>query len=536
MNSNLLPTAKILSAVSLFFWIAAALLFPITVSAGVDSHYAVYVPPHKITQRTLDGIVHYATLTPVNAVVLHVKTPRGRLLWPSKNSTAVEMGVAAGHSGLARHVARLKQDKIHTIAKLDVFADHQLAASRPELSVIDARSGAPWTDANGLHWSNPSDSRVWAYNIALAKELAGIGFDEIQFDYVRFPSDGDLSAIAYPNTTAGFSKSDCIQSFLENASRELKPLGVSLSADIFGLTAWKTNDFGIGQVLEKMAPHLDVICPMFYPSHFPAGFLGKKTPGEFPEIIMEASMRSMQRRTDKPIRPWIQGFWYRPDQIVAQIEGIEKVSPSSWSVWSPSGNYGLSYRAMAARSGTRLTPPKYYASLDELKNEAGRSVRGNGAVVNYTNFKSGYSILSLEASRKGQRSRYTSPAAVVGTLEEGIMDHILQSRGIAFKINANPHTKCKLISDLLCSDLGKNARRMRPQPIYIDWSQDCTFSTRNIPRSRLDLFASGGREETQQDSAEIESSEAINVASISESIFGVVVEPVVIQPALVYSR
>lgn len=449
---------------------------------------------------------------------------------------AVEMGVAAGHSGLARHVARLKQDNIHTIAKLDVFADHQLAASRPELSVIDAKSGAPWADANGLHWSNPSDSRVWAYNIALAKELAGIGFDEIQFDYVRFPSDGDLSVIAYPNTIAGFSKSDCIQSFLENASRQLKPLGVSLSADIFGLTAWKTNGFGIGQVLEKMAPHLDVICPMFYPSHFPAGFLGKKSPGEFPEVIMEASMRSMQHRTDKPIRPWIQGFWYRPDQIVAQIEGIEKVSPSSWSVWSPSGNYGRSYRAMAARSGTPLTRPKYYATLSELKNEADRSIRGNNAVVNYTNFKAGYSILSLEASQEGQRSRYASPAAVVGTLEEGVMDHILQSRGISFRADANPHTKRKLISDLLCSDLGKSARRMRPQPIYIDWSQDCTFSTRNIPQSRLDLFARDEREETQQDSAEIESSETINVASISESIFGVVMEPVVIQPTMVYSR
>ncbi|WP_319525445.1 putative glycoside hydrolase [uncultured Desulfosarcina sp.] len=504
--------------------------------AEVDSNYAVYVPPHKITQRTLDGMVHYASQTPINAVVLHVKTPRGRLLWPSKNPTAVEMGVAAGHSGLARHVARLKQDNIHTIAKLDVFADHQLAASRPDMSVIDARSGAPWTDANGLHWSNPSDSRVWAYNIALAKELAGLGFDEIQFDYVRFPSDGDLSAITYPNTEAGFSKSNYIQSFLEKASRELKPLGVLLSADIFGLTAWKTDDFGIGQVLEKMAPHLDVICPMFYPSHFPAGFLGKQSPGEFPEMIMEASMRSMQRRTDKPIRPWIQGFWYRPDQIAAQIEGIEEVSPSSWSVWSPSGNYGQSYRAMADRSGTCLTPPKFYATLAELKNEADRSIRGNSAVVNYTNFKSGYSIISLEAYQKGQRSSYTSPAAVVGTLEEGIMDHILQSRGISFKTNANPHTKRKLISDLLCSDLGKSARRMRPQPIYIDWSQGCTFSTGNIPKSRLELFAHGGREETRETSTEIEASEPINIAAISESIFGVVMEPMVIQPTMVFSR
>ena len=152
----------------------------------------------------------------------------------------------------------------------------------PALSVMDSASDTPWTDANDLHWANPSDSRVWDYNIALSKELARMGFDEIQFDYVRFPSDGDLSIISYPNTLPGFSKSDCIASFLEKAHDELKPLGVSISADVFGLTAWKTDDFGVGQVLEKMAPHLDVICPMFYPSHFPSGFLGKQSPGEFP--------------------------------------------------------------------------------------------------------------------------------------------------------------------------------------------------------------------------------------------------------------
>ena len=88
----------------------------------------MYIPPHKITQRTFDEIVHYATLTPVNAVVLHVKSPKGKLLWPSENAIAIQLGVGTNHSGLEKHVARLKKDNIHTIAKLDVFADHQLAA------------------------------------------------------------------------------------------------------------------------------------------------------------------------------------------------------------------------------------------------------------------------------------------------------------------------------------------------------------------------------------------------------------------------
>jgi hypothetical protein len=511
----------------IFLLLTAVLGHSPAVASALDRFHAVYVPPHKITQRTFDEIVHYATLTPVNAVVLHVKSPKGKLLWPSKNGIARQLGVASRHSGLAKHVKRLKKDHIRTIAKLDVFADHQLAATMPALSVMDGFMGLPWTDANGLHWSNPSDSRVWAYNIALSKELVQMGFDEIQFDYVRFPSDGDLSTIVYPNTVAGFSKSDCITSFLKNAHDELKPLGVSISADIFGLTAWKTDDFGVGQVLEKMAPHLDIICPMFYPSHFPSGFLGKKSPGEFPEMIMEASMRSMMKRTNKPIRPWVQGFWYQPQQIAEQIDGIEKSSGSSWSIWSPTGRYGLSYKAMADRSGVALSKPKYYPTMADLSSEKDRSIRGHSTVVNFTSFKAGYSILSLEASENGKRSSYFSPAAIVATLEESIMDHILEKRNIPIRSDAEPYTKRKLLSDLMCSDLEKDARRMRPEPIYIDWVQNCIFSTNGIPQPRLDVYAQVARqpEPVVQETASTVSRQDLTMASISENTFGVALQP-----------
>ena len=505
----------------LFVLMMTGLGISTTTASATDRYHALYVPPHKITQRTFDEIVHYATLTPVNAVVLHVKSPKGRLLWPSENAIARQLGVATGHSGLERHVKRLKKDNIRTIAKLDVFADHQLAATIPALCVMDGSTGLPWTDANGLHWSNPSDSRVWAYNIALSRELVKIGFDEIQFDYVRFPSDGDLSTIRYPNTVPGFSKSDCIKSFLKNAHDELNPLGVSISADIFGLTAWKTDDFGVGQVLEKMAPHLDIICPMFYPSHFPSGFLGKKSPGEFPKMIMEASMRSMMNRTDKPIRPWIQGFWYQPQQIADQIDGIEKASGGSWSIWSPAGRYRLSYKAMADRSGVDLSKPKYYPTMADLSSQKDRSIRGQNTVVNFTSFKTGYSILSLEASENGKRSGYSSPAAIVATLEESIMDHILEKRALPSRPAAEPYINRKLLSDLLCSDLGKDARRMRPEPIYIDWLKNCIFSTSGIPHPRLEVYAQAARQAAVNETASIASHQDLAMASISENTVGV---------------
>jgi hypothetical protein len=524
-------------------WVALACLIAMAACSGLsfagtsrDHVNALYIPPHKITQRTFDEIVHYAELTPVNAVVLHVKSPKGKLLWPSENTMAIQLGVGVKHTGLKKHVARLKKDNIRTIAKLDVFADDQLAVDRPELSVIDRLSGTPWTDANGLHWTNPSDSRVWDYNIALSKELARMGFDEIQFDYVRFPSDGDLSATTYPNTLPGFSKSDCIQSFLEWAKSELKPLGVAISADVFGLTAWKTDDFGVGQVLEKMVPHLDVICPMFYPSHFPSGFLGKQSPGDFPELIMESSMRSMNLRTDKPIRPWIQGFWYKPSQIAAQIDGVEKASGISWSIWSPTGRYGLSYQALADRSGICLPKPKYYPCVADLVSENDRSIRGLSAVVNYTSFKMGYSILSLEASENGKRSRYGSPVAVLGTLEEGIMDSILKKRAIPFNPDAEPYVKRKLLSELLCRDLSKDARRMRPGPIHIDWAKDCTFSTKEIPQARLDMYTQVKRGPVEAKPVRVSLSDNATIAFISERIFGIERIPVINPTISIFSR
>jgi hypothetical protein len=508
----------VLLPVSVALLIVTAFCRPAMATVILGHYHALYVPSHKITRRTLDEIVHYAALTPVNAVVLHVKTAKGRLMWPSENPTAIALGAGSEHSRLAMHVARLKRDHIRSIAKLDVFADDRLATAMPELSVMDCRTGAPWTDANGLHWVNPADSRVWAYNIALAKELARMGFDEIQFDYVRFPSDGDLSVIRYPNTWPGFSKSDFIEGFLENAYSALKPLGVCVSADVFGLTAWKTDDFGIGQVLEKMAPHLDVICPMFYPSHFPSGFLGKKSPGAFPELIMETSMRSMLKRTNKPVRPWVQGFWYGPKQIVAQIDGIDKASGDSWSIWNPAGHYALSYQAMAERAGITLSRPKFYPTVTDLASRKAHATLGDRGVVNYTSFKQGYSILSLEAADRGSRSPYSSPGAVLSTLEEGIMDHMLKTRGIAFKADAEPYTKRQLLSDMLSRDLGISARRMRPEPIYVDWAGDCIFTTKGIPQPRLAMYAQADRQALVKNTVRVGSSGPIDVAALAKNL------------------
>jgi hypothetical protein len=450
---------------------------------------AIYLPSHCFTERKITEFNHYAALTGLNAVVLHVKDPHGMLRWRSQNKLAKANGAVAAY-GLVEHTLKqLKAQGFWCIAKLDVFVDHRLVRQDPYLGILDIRTGGPWADKNGLYWANPYNQKVWQYNIALCHELIDLGFDEIQFDYIRFPSDGDLSVINYPVRDENLSRIHCIGKFLEKAYAELKPRGVVISVDLFGLVAWKAEDFGVGQKLEAIAPHVDVICPMFYPSHFPRGFLGKQNPGEFPLEIMELSMKRIKKRTDKRIRPWLQGFWYTSDEINAQIDGLLLAENKSWSVWNPSGNYTTTYEAIGERLNQVFPEPKFYPSLAEISAKAERIVPGNSRIVNLTNYRHGYTIISLDA-RQGAQS-FSTLLQVLGTMDEGIMDRILTIRGISFSRLTGKYLKKRHLVDLLCRDLQIDARVLRPKPIYVDWQNDCRF-TAAIPPDRMSGYRAAG--------------------------------------------
>ena len=359
------------------------------------------------------------------------------------------------------------------------------------MGIIDTVTGKQWVDQQGLGWTNPYNRTVWAYNIALARELVELGFDEIQFDYIRFPSDGDLSHISYPLKPRQLSKTQCIGKFLESAYGSLHPLGVTISVDLFGLVAWKTEDFGVGQTIEAIAPHVDVICPMLYPSHFPPGFLGQQKPGDYPLEIMETSLNRIQKRTDKIIRPWIQGFWYTPRQINAQLNGLVNAKTASWSVWNPSGNYSATFEALAHRLDQTFPEPQFYPSLTEISQRDQRVIPGSSRVVNLTNYKQGYSIISLEESRNKNRPAYVNLIQVFETLDEGIMDQILTIRQVPFSRRTAKYSKKLWLADLLCRDLQIDPHLLRPRPIYIDWHNNCRF-TREIPRERLSSYRTAG--------------------------------------------
>lgn len=435
----------------------------------------VYLNSAGFYERKITETLHYAKEAGLNAVVMHVKDPYGHLYWEAQNAVAREIKASKGDKQLRAAVHRFNDAGLWTIAKLDLFQDTLLATHRPDWAIQDSVTGKPWHNRQKLAWGNPHDERVWDYNLALARELLALGFDEIQFDYIRFPSDGDLTRVKYPKVLKDKDRLQVIGAFLEKANRELKPLGATISVDLFGFVAWMTYDFGVGQRIEEIAPHVDAICPMLYPSHFPRNFMGKDEPAKCPREIMEESMKRLKKRTRVDVRAWIQGFWYQPGDITEQIKGIEAAGYKSYLVWSPSSRYDETYLALAAHQNKTFALPKYYPTLAELTGKGRSALEGVTQMVNMTDYVKGSTVLCLDRSTPERKSAYTTPRQLVDTFDEAILDAILQARGIESSWNVPRGVKLDRAVRLLLEDLGISARTMRAEPVRIAWKGDCRF-------------------------------------------------------------
>ena len=210
----------------------------------------------------------YLSLSGLNTIQLDVKDENGEIGFvPSAVPLARSIGAAKPYYKPRAVAKQIHAKGMYLIGRVVVMEDPVLSAKRPDLAIHNANGGV-WTNHAGLGWSNPYDQRVWEYNVDIAEAAARVGFDEIQFDYVRFPSDGDMSAIVYPGKTST-PPGWVIAQFAQYASKRLKPLGVKVSADVFGLSA--TRDLGIGQIPKRLGRYLDAIYPMVYPSHFGPG-------------------------------------------------------------------------------------------------------------------------------------------------------------------------------------------------------------------------------------------------------------------------
>ncbi len=435
----------------------------------------VYLLPDNYTERKVNETIHYAKHAGLNAVVLHVKDPRGLVYWPAQEPVAIEIGAVRASERLAAAVKRFKEAGLWTIAKHDMFQDTLLATKKPDWAVLNSKTGKPWENKDGLKWMDPTDTRVWDYNIALAKELVALGFNEIQFDYIRFPSDGRLAEIAYPALPEGKTRMDVIAQFLEKAKTALHESGALVSVDLFGFVAWREDDFGVGQRIEEFAPHVDAICPMLYPSHFPSGFLGKKNPGDFPREIMQSSMERMYKRTTVSVRPWIQAFWYTPEEINAQIDGLEAAGCKDWLIWNPSSNYKVTYQAFEQRHKTTFPPAVLYPPLEVLAAGPPRKLDGRAYPVHETDYTRGITMIRLQAPADGDR-KYSTPAQALGTIDEAVMDKILSVRKPGSPTDASAATKMQAILNVLCADLDASPGRLSTRPMYVHWNGDCRFT------------------------------------------------------------
>jgi hypothetical protein len=286
----------------------------------------------------------------LNAIELDVKDENGEVGWPVNVPLARRVGSGMRYYNPERAVAKIHAAGLYLIGRIVTFEDPVLSTHAPELALRRA-DGSRWLTNGGLGWTNEYDKRVWKYNVDIAVQAAKLGFDELQFDYVRFPSDGDLSQIRYPG--AHTQPMDwTIPAFLKYARSRLHPLGVRLSVDVFGLSA--TRDLGIGQFPARIAPLVDTIYPMVYPSHYVPGEYNIIDPDSRPGTTVAYSLRDFRSKVaghKTMLVPWLQDFslgrTYTLADVQDQIQAARLEHVKGFMLWNAGGVYTV--KALATK-------------------------------------------------------------------------------------------------------------------------------------------------------------------------------------------
>jgi hypothetical protein len=315
-----------------------------------------------------------------NSVVFDIKDSDGSLSIASDNPLA-----PTGHRPYIRNLPKythwLHSQNLHAIARIAIFRDELLVTHHPELAVKSRATGQPWRENGKLVWTDPSNPAVQDYNISLAKAAIAGGADEVQFDYVRFPAEGDQkdASFHFEKTHPDWKRSDVITNFLSRAYEQIHPSGTLLSLDVFGVMAWQRSvDLShTGQDIVGMAKYCDVLSPMIYPSHF-FGMDGYKDPGDAPEHFIAESMDRFLKITNGSgvvIRPWLQAFaWrtktYSPDYIRVQVAAAHEHGGNGFLFWNARNDYSKPYVAMPEMASK---PANYF----HVENAAAKGTPGS---------------------------------------------------------------------------------------------------------------------------------------------------------------
>ncbi len=333
--------------------------------------YAIYMSQCVVgTPSFRDSLVSFIDDSKLNAVVIDIKDYSGTIGFPAKDVRFKDAAMkTCGAADMRDFIQMLHEKHIYVIGRITVFQDPTYTKAHPDQAVQSkSRPGQPWKDHKGLSFIDVSSKPFWDYIVTLSKESYAIGFDELNFDYIRYPSDGPMADAVYQNS----NKPVALENFWSYLHQQVKPTGVMMSADLFGMTTTNTDDLNIGQVLERALPYFDYIAPMVYPSHYPTGFHNLGNPNLHPYEIVNFAMAEAAHRAaatsttvaafthtaiastspqlySKPsysplkLRPWLQDFnyggTYDAAAIRAQIKANEDAGLTSWFFWDPANKY-----------------------------------------------------------------------------------------------------------------------------------------------------------------------------------------------------
>lgn len=341
----------------------------------------IYVTGPTAGTEKMDELIELVEETELNAMVIDVKNDEGAVTYKMQSDTVVEIESGVSYiPDIGVLIEKLHEKDIYVIARIVAFKDPYLAEKKPELS-LKTEAGAIFRDKNGEAWVNPYKREVWDYLVEIGAQAAKDGFDEIQFDYIRFSTDVNAGSIDYGEETELMTKEEAITGFTGYACDKLHPLGVMVSADVFGTIIDNEYDAEIvGQNYQEMAACLDYICPMVYPSHYSNGVYGLEIPDKAPYDTVYRAMLASVEKLEKlgsdaesegagesgessglvkssesgeivraaGVRVWIQDFtasWlkghitYGTAEVRAQIQAIYDVGYEEWILWNARMNY-----------------------------------------------------------------------------------------------------------------------------------------------------------------------------------------------------
>ncbi|QSH39049.1 hypothetical protein JXR01_01915 [Candidatus Kaiserbacteria bacterium] len=338
---------------------------------------SVYMSQCAASSNTFrEEITSLVAETEVNSIIIDIKDFTGTVSFPRGEGVEDLGGTGCKVSDMKEFLEELHEDDIYLIGRITVFQDPLYTSVYPELAVQSKSKGIPWQDHKGLAFVDVGAKPFWDYIVDIANESYAIGFDELNFDYVRYPSDGPMSDVQFNHSDYSQRQVELEKFFRYISQKVRKPDAFGnipvLSADLFGMTTTNSDDLTIGQVLERATPYFDYIAPMVYPSHYPRGFNGYANPNDEVYGVVKYSMdRAVERVTatttkigsfayermgtstpaiySKPardpnvLRPWLQDFDYGGDygpvEVRAQIQAAYDAGLHSWMLWAPSNYY-----------------------------------------------------------------------------------------------------------------------------------------------------------------------------------------------------